>query len=318
MCSPPALIIWTNIFLKKAVSSYDFPFPLGGDSGRISILSTMAINMRHFISSLLIILLTFGLFVNEASAGRFGGGRSFGVQRSHSSLFSQKPSPRAQSVGQRPNMGRWGSVLGGMLVGGLLASLFMGHGLGTGLLSWFAVAAAFFFFFSFLRKKRSPLFQTASTNPFQRSSFHSSSPFDTSIPSTTPYSNNALPGFNTDTFLRAAKVTFIRLQTAYDQKNVHDLMEFALPEVFAEIKMQLDERGDEPNKTDVVQLEAELLDATKQVHEILASVRFTGFIKENNDPMIALDEIWHFRRLANTTNWVVAGIQQPPYAMSIK
>jgi predicted lipid-binding transport protein (Tim44 family) len=43
---------------------------------------------------------------------------------------------------------------------------------------------------------------------------------------------------------------------------------------------------------------------------LLISVRFTGSIKENDDPVMPLDEIWHFRQFVGNPNWVVGGIQQ--------
>lgn len=108
--------------------------------------------MRTFILYLLITTLTFGFVVNEASAKRFGGGRSFGVQRSQSSLFSSH-APQTKSFGQQVNTRKWGGVLGGLLVGGLLASLFMGHGLGAGLLSWLAIGALGVFLVGVLCRK---------------------------------------------------------------------------------------------------------------------------------------------------------------------
>lgn len=110
--------------------------------------------------------------------------------------------------------------------------------------------------------------------------------------------------------MREAKVTFNRLQAAYDQKNLQDLSEFTAPEVFAEIKMQLDERGDAPNKTEVISLDAELLDISKQSNSFIASVRFTGSIKENDEQPSQLDEIWHFRQFPNSPQWLVGGVQQ--------
>lgn len=260
--------------------------------------------MRIFIFCLLITTMTLGLFVNEASAGRFGGGRSFGVQRSQSSLFSSR-APQSKMFGQKANnTHRWGGMLGGLLIGGLLASLFMGHGLGAGLLSWLAVGAVAFFLIGFFRKRMQPNFQPANSSSFREN--HFDQPTENSGNNSTSYP----AGFDPETFLREAKVTFIRLQTAYDQKNRQDLSVFTAPEVFGEIEMQLQERGDEPNKTNVIELNAELLDVSKQADSTIASVRFTGSIQENNDPVMPLDEIWHFRQFFGNKNWVVGGIQQ--------
>lgn len=265
--------------------------------------------MRNLISCLLITLLTFGLVINEASAKRFGGGRSFGVQRSQSSLFKQNTTQNTKSFGQGANKSRWGGMLGGLLVGGLLASLFMGNGFANGLMTWLLLGAALFFIVSFLRRRMQPGFQTAQPNAFRQNSFNHFTKPEATFSSNNNFSEYPA-GFVADDFLRNAKVTFIRLQAAYDQKNLQDLNTFTAPEVFAEIKMQLDERGDEPNKTEVINLNAQLLDVSKQSLSTVASVRFTGTIKENNEPMTQLDEIWHFRQFDNTTAWVVGGIQQ--------
>lgn len=265
--------------------------------------------MRKVFSFLLIALFTFGLVVNDAAAKRFGGGRSFGVQRSKSSLFSPRAPQNTQSLGaKRANTSKWGGVLGGLLVGGLLASLFMGNGLGTGLLTWLLVGLAIFFIVGLFRRKMQPGFQSASNNAFRQQS-----PLNNY---TNSYANNSSSnasvyplGFDKEAFLREAKIKFIRLQAAYDQKNLQDLQDFTAPEVFAEIKMQLDERGAEINKTEVINLDAELLDVSKQADSTIASVRFTGSIKENDIPA-PLDEIWHYRQFFNSNEWVVGGIQQ--------
>nr|HAT8713521.1 hypothetical protein [Legionella jordanis] len=262
--------------------------------------------MRTLLLSLLIGLLSFGLVVNEAAAKRFGGGRSFGVQRSYHSLYSAKPKPNTFT--QNSNGKRWGGVLGGLLAGGLLASLFMGHGLGSGLLSWLIVGALLFFAVNFFRRRMQPNFGTGTvfrqnTSDWQQNSHHNNYNY--------AGASSAYPrGFVEEEFLREAKVKFIRLQAAYDQKNLQDIHAFTAPEVFAEIKMQIDERGDAPNHTEIMQLNAELLDVSQQVDSIMASVRFTGSIKENTDLVLALDEIWHFRKFNNSSEWVVGGIQQ--------
>ncbi|WP_133126848.1 Tim44 domain-containing protein [Legionella nagasakiensis] len=264
--------------------------------------------MYKLFTYLLIALLAFGLVVNEASAKRFGGGRSFGVQRSKSSLFSSNHAKNSKSLGQRSQASKWGGVLGGLLVGGLLASLFMGHGLANGLISWLIVGSLIFFIVSFMRKRMQPGFQAAHSAGFSQNRFSDAVNFSSAR---ADYQAADYPhGFEQESFLRDAKVKFIRLQAAYDQKNMQDLSAFTAPEIFAEIKMQIEERGDEPNTTEVVQLETELLDVAKQADGWVATVRFTGFIKENSDPMTQLDELWHFRQFAHSNDWVVGGIQQ--------
>lgn len=269
--------------------------------------------MRTLISCLLISLLSFGLLVNEASAKRFGAGRSFGVQRSQSSMFSPNKAQTSTPLGQRTNgTSKWGGLLGGLLIGGLLTSLFMGHGLASGLMTWLILGAVIFFAVNFFRKRMQPGFQSTQSNAFGQSPLNNFKQAFNGTPSgSSESSTSAYPtDFSPASFLRQAKVTFNRLQTAYDEKNTQDLREFTAPEVFAEIKMQMDERGDAPNKTEVITLDAELLDMSRQVNTLIASVRFTGSIKENDEPISQLDEIWHFRQFENSKDWVVGGIQQ--------
>ncbi|RUR19962.1 Tim44 domain-containing protein [Legionella sp. km535] len=269
--------------------------------------------MRHFLSYFLIALLSFGLVINEASAKRFGGGRSFGVQRSQSSLFSSHKPQNTASIGQKANKSKWGGMLGGLLVGGLLASLFMGHGLANGLMTWLILGSVIFFAISFLRRRMQPGLQSSQSNAFRQSSFnHFTQPNSDSSSNSSHFTSNSVD-FVSESFLRNAKVNFIRLQAAYDAKNLQDIQSFTTPEVFAEIKMQLEERGDEPNKTEVINLNAELLDVSKQTLSTIASVRFTGSIKENDEAIAPLDEIWHFYQFTNSKEWVVGGIQQEVY-----
>ena len=273
--------------------------------------------MSKFISCFLVVLLSFGLFINEVSAKRFGGGRSFGVQRSQSSLFSPAKTQNTAAMGQKAAGSKWGGMLGGLLVGGLLASLFMGNGLGTGLMTWLIMGAVLFFIISFVRRRMQPGLQANQPSAFSQNSFSnftkpftnagSSSAFGTS---SNTRDSEYPAGFDAETFLREAKVTFNRLQIAYDQKNLQDITTFTAPEVFGEIKMQLDELGNAPNKTEIMNLNAQLLDCSKQFDSVIASVRFTGSVKENDAPVMPLDEIWHFRQFGNSRDWVVGGIQQ--------
>ncbi|KTD71308.1 Tim44 domain-containing protein [Legionella tucsonensis] len=271
--------------------------------------------MRAFISYLFIALLSFGLLVNEASAKRFGAGRSFGIQRSQSALFSPNKVQKSSALGQSTkNSSRWGGLLSGLLIGGLLTSLFMGHGFASGIMSWLVVGAILFFVIGFFRKRMQPGFQSGQgqARSFNQNPFNNfTQSFNSSTGGSSANNFSEYPsGFMPESFLREAKVTFNRLQAAYDQKNLQDLSEFTAPEVFAEIKMQLDERRNTSNKTEVITLDAKLLDISRQSNSLIASVHFTGSIKEDDEPISPLDEIWHFRQFPNSTQWVVGGIQQ--------
>ncbi|WP_354683222.1 Tim44-like domain-containing protein [Cupriavidus necator] len=118
--------------------------------------------------------------------------------------------------------------------------------------------------------------------------------------------------FDTEAFLRNAKVHFVRLQAAWDAGNLEDIREFTTPEMFAEIKMDLAERGAEVNKTDVVTLEAQLLGIESTPTQHIASVRFSGMIREKaGEAAQPFGEVWNLAKPSTGTGgWLLAGIQQ--------
>lgn len=117
--------------------------------------------------------------------------------------------------------------------------------------------------------------------------------------------------FDVEGFLRNAKVYYIRLQTAWDANNLNDIREFTTPEVFAEIKMQIDERKGAQNKTDVVNLNAELLGIETTDTEYLASVRFDGTLRDNDAAPAPFEEVWNLSKpVQGRGGWLLAGIQQ--------
>jgi predicted lipid-binding transport protein (Tim44 family) len=88
------------------------------------------------------------------------------------------------------------------------------------------------------------------------------------------------PGFDVEGFVRNAKVNFIRLQASNDAGNLDDIREFTSPEMFAEIKMEMGERGHTKQETDVAQLNGEVLDVAEEANRYIVSIRFTGLISE--------------------------------------
>jgi predicted lipid-binding transport protein (Tim44 family) len=118
--------------------------------------------------------------------------------------------------------------------------------------------------------------------------------------------------FDAATFLRHAKGNFIRLQAAWDKGDVADIREFTTPEVFAELKMQITERGGQADYTDVVTIEAELLGIENDGRDYLASVKFYGTIKPSPTALAEpFQEVWNLSKPVNgNAGWLLAGIQQ--------
>jgi predicted lipid-binding transport protein (Tim44 family) len=118
-------------------------------------------------------------------------------------------------------------------------------------------------------------------------------------------------GFDTEAFLRQAKSSFIRMQAAWDKGDAQDLREFTTPEVFAELRMQIQERSGN-DFTDVVSIDAQLLGIETTATDWLASVQFNGMIRTApNAPAEPFAEVWNMSKpLSGTGGWVLAGIQQ--------
>lgn len=120
--------------------------------------------------------------------------------------------------------------------------------------------------------------------------------------------------FDTASFERNAKVNFIRLQAANDTSNLDDIRQFTTPEMFAELKMELADRGSATQKTDVVSIHAQVIEVDEDAIRYVVSVRFTGVIKTDiGEPDESFDEVWHLTKLRQgSTGWVLSGIQQTP------
>ncbi len=118
--------------------------------------------------------------------------------------------------------------------------------------------------------------------------------------------------FDTAGFERNAKVNFIRLQAANDAGNLDDIRQFTTPEMFAELKMELSDRGTAAQKSEVVNIQAQVIEVAEEADRYVVSVRFTGFIRDEiarNDE--SFDEIWHMTKpRQGGQGWVLGGIQQ--------
>ena len=124
--------------------------------------------------------------------------------------------------------------------------------------------------------------------------------------------SNIPPDFDVEAFVRQAKLGFIRLQAANDTADLADIRDFTTPEVFAEIKMSIDERKGATQKTDVILLEAEVLEVAEEDQRYIVSVHFSGQLREEaNTAPAAFAEIWHLvKPVDGNRGWMVAGIQQ--------
>lgn len=269
--------------------------------------------MKKFLVLAFLTAFSFSALSTDAYAKRFGGGKSFGKQREQ---VTQPASPRPAAPAPAAPGGRsWLGPLAGLAAGGLLAAMFMG-GAFEGLkmldiLLMVALAAGLFFLFRRMRQAQAP--QTPQAMQYAGMPQPGMSPAPMGGSSTLAAPSTRPAWFEDEPFLRAAKSHFIRLQEAYDRGDLQDIREYATPEVFAEIQLQLQERGSAKNKTDVLQLNAEMVDVVTDDNLVIASVRFTGKLREDEAAeATSINEVWHIQKSAADQNasWFVAGIQQ--------
>ena len=120
-------------------------------------------------------------------------------------------------------------------------------------------------------------------------------------------------GFDLPAFERVAKMIFIRLQAANDKGDLDDLRQFTTPEMFAAIRLDLQERGNEAQQTDVEKVDAKVVDYAVEDGKQIVSVRFQGVVREETGAVaVPFDEVWHLVKPEGPSGaWAIAGIQQP-------
>ena len=118
--------------------------------------------------------------------------------------------------------------------------------------------------------------------------------------------------FDSETFTRTAKMIFIRLQAANDTADLEDLRRFTTPELFASLRVDIQDRGTQPQTTDVQKVDAEVLDVAQEGSDQIVSVRFTGqVVEEKGAAPVNFNEIWHLvKPLDDSRSWAIAGIEQ--------
>ena len=118
--------------------------------------------------------------------------------------------------------------------------------------------------------------------------------------------------FDTATFERNAKVNFIRLQAANDAGHLDDIRSFTTPQMFAELKMDLNDRAGEAQKYEENQIEAIVVDVETQPDGYVVSVRFTGTMHDTvSNTTDGFDEVWHLTKpRQGDGGWLLSGIQQ--------
>jgi predicted lipid-binding transport protein (Tim44 family) len=289
--------------------------------------------MKNFVLMAAALVLGFTLQIGDAEAKRLGGGGSAGMQRQSVAPSSAKqapaaaPSTPAGAPAAQPKRS-WMGPLAGLAAGLGLAALASHFGFGEGLANMMMIGllimAVVMVVGYFMRKKAGATQQGGmqyagagannyGANAPRQPDFMPAGGSAAAAPVAASTGGGHIPAdFDVESFVRNAKVNFIRLQASNDAGNLDDIREFTSPEMFAEIKMGMSERGNAKQETDVAQLNGEVLDVAEEANRYIVSIRFTGLISEEKGAAPApFDEIWHMTKPTdNSRGWVLAGIQQ--------
>ncbi len=267
--------------------------------------------MRKWLLAVSLILLGGLVAVQDAEARRLGGGRSLGTQRNVTAppaRPAQQAAPQqAQNPQAAPQTGsRWGGILGGLALGGLLGYLFGGNGM-VGMLALTLLAfLAFAVTGALMRRGREEAHRSVQVAGFGDETVPAPPPSQSS--GVTMPASTIPTGFDAAGFLRAAKTNFIKLQMAHDAGRLDEIREFTTHDMFDAL------RGDvHPGQhTDVVALDADLLELATEKDKHWASVRFSGMVRETpgTEP-VGFAEVWNLvKPLDGSSGWLLAGIQQ--------
>lgn len=266
---------------------------------------------------------------------RFGGGKNVGTQREavqpgKPAAPAATPAPAQGAAAAAPaaagagaaaagrSMPGWLGPVAGLLAGGALAALFFGgafDGLTAGdFMAMALLALGVFLVLRLLRSRAQPqgTYRTSAGESAQGPLPMSGG--EARLPMAPAVAEGRIPAdFDVQGFVRNAKTSFIRLQAANDRRDLDDIRDYTTPQMYAEIAMQMQERGDAAQRTEVVSIDAQVLQVVTEGDRLIASVRFTGLVREdeaaNPEPV---DEVWHVERKLSgrDTAWLIAGIQQ--------
>ena len=289
--------------------------------------------------------------MDAEAAKRMGSGKSLGTQRQATADKAPTAPTQSAATAGTPAAGAaapsrsWMGPVAGLAAGLGLAALASHLGFGEELASMLMfglMAAAVMVAIGFFMRKRAAAKQSNASGPGGLQYAHASigTATHTSQPEQpTPAYKVAMPAagnsalgssigsgigagvasasripadFDVAGFERNAKVNFIRLQAANDAGDLDDIRQFTTPEMFAELKMELAERGTAVQKNDVVSIYAQVMDVEEDDAGYLVSVRFTGAIRDDSGaPDESFDEVWHLMKSRQgNSGWVLAGIQQ--------
>jgi len=107
--------------------------------------------------------------------------------------------------------------------------------------------------------------------------------------------------------LGMARTQFLELQSAWDRGDLDALRRLTTESMFDELAAQLPHRGAEPNRTDVLSVEAHLISHEAVGPLELASIEFSGMVRESAElGAMPFREVWMLARQQPESSWRLA------------
>ncbi len=266
----------------------------------------------------------------DAHAARLGGGRASGLYRPQitrsapvrpaDTATRSQANPRADARGTPtaaapaapPRRNAWLGPLAGLAAGLGLGALFAHLGLAPALGSWLMVLLLALGGFALLRLVMNGA--RARGAPAVRAPWQpaAAGPRVADAPTWTAGGAAAHASFDADGFVERARDVFLRLQQANDAGDLQALRDASTPELYEQFRRDLIRLGDDAQNTEVLSLQAHMLEHVEHPLAELVSVRFSGLLRGQPAAGAAesFDEVWHFTRPRDrSTGWLLAGIQ---------
>lgn len=271
---------------------------------------------------------------DSADAARMGGGRSFG---SRPSMSQPAPSRSVQTPAQsrmaQPSaapagsgmFGGMGGIFGGLLAGTLLGSLLSGGGAagagaggGGGFMDLIFIAILAFIAWKLYSRFKSRQASSAGADagpaqPMARNAMQNSGwgGLSGQTPGSASPRADIPADFDTEDFLKGARMAYSRMQSSWDKRDLADIAQFATPAVMKELEAQAAE-DPHPSRTEIMTVSAQLLGVEDEGSERRAQVYFDVLMRE--DPSAPtpenVREVWHFVKEGRNGSWKLDGIQQ--------
>lgn len=303
------------------------------------------------LSTLVLVSMSFDAEARRMGGGRSFGRQSPNImqQRQAAQPPAATTAPRAASTTPsaaarsgaaantaRSGMSRWLGPIAGIAAGLGIAALLSALGLSGAFLellsSLILIGLLVFGVMFIVRRLRGPRPAPHGASPMQRQSTGqdwqrplnpapgaSTGPAAAATAAANPVSQPVdeswfIPGdFDTHTFLENAKAQFVQIQAIWDRGDVEQLRSYLTDDLLAELKPQIQAKA-EGEGTEIVLLNAELMGIEAVAGGHLASVRYSGMLRESaGTEAFHFEEVWNLYKAENQ-GWLLAGIQQMPNA----